>query len=574
MKTFSIRFCHFLCLSILVLGCQSTSDKSLESSASPSAVNTGKCSALTPDHKAEAPHAMIVSNGPESTRLGLDVLARGGNAVDAAVVVSLALGVELPEASGIGGGGIMLLSKDQKKTFWDYRERAPLKATANMFDVKSPTDNSQNGPRSIAVPGLVHGLYTIHKKHGKLKWKDLVNPVAELAAKGVPVHSVLALQIPKFAEDLKRDPEMRAIYFDKGGAPLAAGALMKNPAMAKTLRRIAQQGPRAIYKGEFPRGVIKKLGQAGILSLEDFKKYESYEVEPLKSSFGPYTFYAAPSPSSGGIVLAQLAAQLERLAQVKDKATKVHFQSELMKLSYWDRAAYMGDARFVKVPYEKLLSPDYLAAQYSKLKAHETLTLAPPVDDGQDGIDTTHFNIVDKDGIVVSSTQTHNYWFGSRMMYQGITLNDEMDDFSLSPGVANVWGLIGSRKNAIAPGKTPLSSMSPTLIEKDNAFYMAIGGRGGSQIITANFTVLSQIIADSVPAADAIEACRYHHQAFPNVLSTEKAFNPALLERLVKRGHKHEAVDRWYGKVNLIQKTEQGYLGLCDPREGGKALGN
>ncbi len=527
------------------------------------------------NHIDKSKKGMVVTNGAKSTAIGVEILKKGGNAVDAAIAVSFALSVELQDAMGLGGGGFAMLSVNGNKYFYDYRERAPAKATIDMYKNAVDENNSANGPLSVAIPSLTKGLEVLHQKHGSLPWKDLVQPAIDLAKEGLVVDPRLIISINNKKKYMLADDELKKRFFNQKGEPLEIGAKVALPELAYTLEQIRDQGSKVMFEGEFADAVVQKLGKKGILQKSDFLKYEVKQREPFTAKFKGYTFYLAPAPSSGGIVLAELFNMLNYVKFSKNDLENQRKIIEMFKVGFFDRAKYMGDSDFVQIPKE-LTSLEYAEKKSGSVNTGENITYDPKAVTGESDIHTAHFNIVDAKGDVVSSTLTHNYYFGSGISVKGVVLNDEMDDFSIAPGIANKWGLIGSYKNAIAPFKTPLSSMSPTIVEKDGKFVMSLGGRGGAPIITLSFLNAERILNQGMNPKKAMEKYYFHHQTFPNKVVVEKSKDSQkFIDYLKSKGYEvdERELEKWSGKVNFIYKDGKNYVGVSDPREPGKALG-
>jgi gamma-glutamyltranspeptidase/glutathione hydrolase len=528
------------------------------------------------NHIAKSKNGMVVTNGDHATAIGVEILKKGGNAVDAAIAVSFALSVELQDAMGLGGGGFTLISMDGKKYFYDYREQAPEKASMNMYKDAVEDNNSANGSLSVAVPSTTIGLEVLHQKHGSLPWKDLVQPAIDLAMQGLVMDQRLTISANFKKKFMVNDLELKKRFLDYKGEPLPIGTKIPLPELTRTLTRIRDQGAKYMMEGEFADDVIKRLGKKGVLQKSDFLKYEVKAREPYVAKYKDYTFYLAPSPSSGGVVLAELFNMLNYVKFKKRQPLENQRKIiEMYKVGFFDRAKYMGDSDFVKIPTE-IFTKEYAKTKAAAINKGENITYDPKTVTGEDDIHTAHFNIVDSKGNVVSSTLTHNYYFGSGISVNGVVLNDEMDDFSIAPGVANAWGLIGSFKNSVAPFKRPLSSMSPSIAEKNGKFVMSFGGRGGAAIITLSFLVANRILNEGMTPKEAFEKYYFHHQTFPNKVILEKSDDSAKFSEYLKsKGYEvdEREIPKWSGKVNVIYKAGDEFTAVTDPREPGKALG-
>jgi gamma-glutamyltranspeptidase/glutathione hydrolase len=513
-----------------------------------------------PIHAARQPvrarHGMVVAMEAIAADVGVSVLQKGGNAVDAAVAVGFALAVTHPFAGNIGGGGYMLIRMaDGKTTFIDFRERAPEKSSRNMFlDAKGElTRDSVEGWRSSGVPGTVRGFEIAVNKYGTRKWAENMAPAVELASKGFPVSYALAEGL-KGSKSLAASPESKRI-FQKNGAFYDVGDTLVQPELAQTLDRIAKHGPAEFYEGETARRFAEEMAtHGGIMSLADLRNYKAIERTPLTGNYRNYTIVTAPPSSSGGIALLEMLGILEGTGYEKGgagSASAIHYVAEAMRRAYADRNEYVGDPDFVKVPIAGLLDPAYLA----KLRASIDPERATPSDQvrpgrpvGSEQMETTHFSVVDADGNAVAVTYTLNGGYGNGITVPrlGFLLNNEMDDFSAKPGTQNMFGLVQGEANAIAPGKRPLSSMTPTMVLKDGTLFMTVGAPGGGRISTAVLQVILNVIDFGMNVQDAIDAPRFHHQWQPDTLSLERGISPDTVALLKSRGY---AVDYAPGVV-------------------------
>ncbi len=513
-----------------------------------------------PIHAARQPvrarHGMVVAMEAIAADVGVSVLQKGGNAVDAAVAVGFALAVTHPFAGNIGGGGYMLIRMaDGKTTFIDFRERAPEKSSRNMFlDAKGElTRDSVEGWRSSGVPGTVRGFEIAVNKYGTRKWAENMAPAVELASKGFPVSYALAEGL-KGSKSLAASAESKRI-FQKNGAFYDVGDTLVQPELAQTLDRIAKHGPAEFYEGETARRFAEEMAtHGGIMSLADLGNYKAIERTPLTGNYRNYTIVTAPPSSSGGIALLEMLGILEGTGYEKGgagSASAIHYVAEAMRRAYADRNEYVGDPDFVKVPIAGLLDPAYLA----KLRASIDPERATPSDQvrpgrpvGSDQMETTHFSVVDADGNAVAVTYTLNGGYGNGITVPGLgfLLNNEMDDFSAKPGTQNMFGLVQGEANAIAPGKRPLSSMTPTMVLKDGKLFMTVGAPGGGRISTAVLQVILNVIDFGMNVQDAIDAPRLHHQWQPDTLSLERGISPDTVALLKNRGY---AVDYAPGVV-------------------------
>jgi gamma-glutamyltranspeptidase/glutathione hydrolase len=532
---------------------------------------------------------MVVSVDEHASRAGLAVLQRGGNAVDAAIAVALVLAVTWPKAGNLGGGGFMLVRRaDGRAEALDYRERAPLAATADMYlDAKGePTDASIYGYKAVGVPGTVAGLALARERHGTLPWRELVEPARALAADGFVVSASLArfLNDAEAIQGLRRDPESRRIFL-RDGKPYTEWETLKQPDLARTLERIRDQGPREFYEGETARLLVAAMERnGGLVTSRDLKEYEPTVREPLRGTYRGHEIVSMPSPSSGGLALVEMLNMLEghevgKLGPGSTAAT--HLLVETMKRAFADRATYLGDTDFVKgVPIATLTSKDYaraLAATFDPARAtpsDDILKLRPAIPEPKD---TTHFTVVDKEGNVVTSTYTLNENFGAGVTVPGagILLNNEMDDFTAKVGAPNLFGLVQSERNAIAPRKRPLSSMTPTIVMKGGRPWFALGSPGGPTIITSVLQVVVNVIDHGMSIQEAVDAPRVHHQWAPDEVRVEpRGVNPDVSSRLQQMGHRFRPKVEHLGDVHAVMIDDDGVrLGAADPRLGGHAAG-
>ena len=494
-----------------------------------------------------AKHGMVVAMESIAADVGVSVLQKGGNAVDAAVAVGFALAVTHPFAGNIGGGGFMLIRfADGRSTFIDFRERAPEKASRNMYlDASGAlTKDSIEGWRSSGVPGSVRGFEMALTRYGKRTWAQNMAPAVELASKGFPVSYALAESL-KGSRSLGSSPESKRI-FQKGGAFYDVGDTLVQPELAQTLDRISKNGPGEFYEGETAKRFADEMARhGGIISLADLKNYKAIERTPITGSYKNYTIITSPPSSSGGIALLEMMGILEGTGYEKagaGSATAIHYEAEAMRRAYADRNEYVGDPDFVKVPIKGLLDPAYL----SKLRASIDPERATPSDGvrpgkpvGSESMETTHYSVVDSEGNAVAVTYTLNGGFGNGITVPGLgfLLNNEMDDFASKPGSPNMFGLVQGEVNAIAPGKRPRSSMTPTIVLKDGKLFMTAGAPGGSRISTAVLQVILNVLDFGMNVQDAVDAPRVHHQWQPDKLSLERGISPDTVALLKSRGY-------------------------------------
>jgi gamma-glutamyltranspeptidase/glutathione hydrolase len=540
---------------------------------------------------------MVVTAGDQASAAGVEMLKRGGNAVDAAVAASFAISVIRPQSTGIGGGGFFLLylAKSKETVAVDFRERAPLAATRDMFvrDGKAVPELSRNGPLAVAVPGLVAGLVEVQKRYGTMPLKEVMAPAIHLAEDGFPIYPQLAGAIGYRAKLLGDAPATRAIYFHDD-RPLREGELLVQKDLARTLREIAEQGTDAFYKGRVAKAIVQEMKRrGGLITQEDLDAYRVMYRTPVVSTFQGAHIHAMPPPSSGGVLIAEMLNMLSGypLQEFGFHTPKsIHLLTETMRLAFHDRARYLGDPDFTQAPIAMLTSPEYAEHQRAKINLSkatpsETVPAAKP---GKiESTSTTHISILDKDGNAVATTQTVNLYFGSGVMPAGtgVMLNDEMDDFSAQESNPNAFGLIGENSaNAVAPRKTPLSSMSPTIVTRNGKVILVLGSPGGSRIISATLQVLLNVLAYHMTLPEAMFAPRIHHQWFPDELLVEaKKDNPpeGLINALRQLGHKVTVVEDTgdgrtpFGNVQALQvDVSSGVItGVSDPRGEGRPHG-
>ena len=547
------------------------------------------CLALPPAvHATRQPvharHGMVVAMESIGADAGVSVLQKGGNAVDAAVALGFALAVTHPFAGNIGGGGYMLIRlADGRSTFIDFRERAPEKASRNMYldAAGNLTRDSVEGWRSSGVPGTVRGFEMALAKYGKRSWAETLAPAIALA-KGFPVSYPISESL-KGSRSLAAAPESKRI-FQKSGAFFQPGETLAQPELAQTLERLAKNGPNEFYEGETATRFAAEMAKhGGLITAADLKGYKAIERTPLTGKYKGYTVITAPPSSSGGIAVLEMMGILEGTGYEKagaGSASAIHWGAEAMRRAYADRNTYLGDPAFVKVPISGLLDPAY----HARLRASIDPERATPSDQvrpgrpvGSEPMETTHFTVVDAEGNAVACTFTLNGGYGNGITVPGLgfLLNNEMDDFSAKPGTPNMFGLVQGEANAIAPGKRPLSSMSPTIVVKDGKLFMTAGAPGGSRIPTAVLQVILNVIDFGMNIQDAVDAPRFHHQWLPDTLSLERGISPDTVAILKSRGYE---VDYAPGVV-LAQVaaivSDGGWLqGASDGRSAaGKAVG-
>lgn len=498
-----------------------------------------------------AENGMVVTAQHLASHVGVDVLKAGGNAVDAAVAVGYALAVVYPAAGNLGGGGFMTVQMaDGKKTFLDFREKAPLAATADMYldkDGNVIPGLSSRGHLAVGVPGTVSGMEYAREKYGSKPRAELIAPAVKLADEGFVLEQGDVDLLWTATEDFKKDMKDSGSIFLSDGKPMQVGQKLVQKDLAKTLREISSKGQDGFYKGWVADAIVSssKAGK-GIIAQADLDRYKTRELAPVECDYRGYHVVSAPPPSSGGVVICQILNILEGYP-MQDlgfrSAQGTHYQIEAMRHAYVDRNSYLGDPDFVKNPVEHLLDKKYAARLREAIdpqKAAISRDLAPGIAP-HEGNNTTHYSIVDKWGNAVSVTYTLNDWFGAGVMASktGVILNDEMDDFTVKVGVPNMYGLVQGEANAIAPGKAPLSSMSPTIVTKDGKTVMVLGTPGGSRIITATLLTLLNVIDYGMNIQEAVDAPKFHQQWLPEETNLENfAVSPDTRKILEGWGHK------------------------------------
>jgi len=534
-----------------------------------------------------ATHGMVVSTNKLASEVGVEILKKGGNAVDAAVATAFALAVTYPSAGNIGGGGFMLIrwAKTGKAVMVDYREEAPGRAERDMYlDEKEEIipDASTLGYLAIGVPGTVAGLTLALQSYGTMSLPEVMAPAIRLAEEGFVVTPSFSRSLERNAPRFSRFPSTKAVFL-KNGKPYQPGELFRQPDLARTFKLIAKEGPSAFYRGEIARLIVKEMERGGgLITLEDLAAYKVYIHQPIRGSYRGYEILSAPPPSSGGVALVELLNILEEfdLSSMGHNTTEtISLMVETEKLVYADRAEYLGDPRFVHIPVQGLISKRYAAELRKKIN----LFHATPSDQIKHGLPTlyeseatTHFSVVDSEGIAVANTYTLNGGYGSKVVVEGagFFLNNEMDDFSSKPGYPNMYGLIGGEANAIAPRKRMLSSMTPTILLKDGKLFMVIGTPGGSTIITTVLQVILNVIDHKMNIQEAVAAPRVHHQWTPDFLYFERDTLPGgILKALMKRGYQIKERGSIGDAHGILVDPETGkLLGGADPRMDGVAV--
>jgi gamma-glutamyltranspeptidase / glutathione hydrolase len=536
----------------------------------------------TPAEPTVAQAALAFPDAP-SAAVAAAILEQGGNAVDAAVAGAFVLAVTYPEAGNIGGGGFMLIWLDDDALFLDYRETAPLAADRDMYlDAQGEVieDASTRGHLAVGVPATVAGLWEAHQRHGTLPWKAVVMPAVLLARDGFTVHPKLAAEIGAAARGFAGRTNFASYFGD-----VEAAEVWRQPELATTLERVANEGAAGFYKGETADLIVAEMARGGgLITHEDLMSYRAIWREPLHATWRDYEIWSAPPPSSGGFAVIQLLKIKDLLArQFEDVALNspqyVHLVAEIEKRVFADRAEYLGDPDFVDVPMDRLLGDEYLETRAAEVRANSISTLdeVPPGLGPIESMQTTHLSVVDFDGNAVALTTTLNLGFGSGVVVTGggFLLNDEMDDFSVKPGVPNAYGVVGNTANEIQPGKRMLSSMSPTILTRDDEVELVVGTPGGSTIFTTVFQMIVDTVDFGLSAAEAAGASRFHHQLLPPDLVTYSPSVPLPAETISGLGdfgyrvipHAYD-----YGDVQLIRRTSDGWDAASDPRNRGESL--
>ncbi len=515
----------------------------------------------------------------------MDVLAKGGNAVDAAIAVGFALAVSYPAAGNIGGGGFMLVRMaNGDKTFIDFRETAPSASSETMYlDSKGGVieDRSSIGHKSVGVPGTVAGLFRAYRLYATFDWVELIEPAALLADEGFPVSRELAVSLRRIRQYIDEYPALGK-FQRRDGRPLLRENILYQPDLAATLRRIAREGPEDFYKGKTAELIVGEMERGGgLLTKADLENYREVLRPPVTGSYRGLEVISAPPSSSGGTMLIEILNILENFELEKQdfhSEESVHWIIEAEKRAFADRAKYMGDPDFVDMPVSMLVSKKYAGKLASSIveKATPPEKLDNPVPTvGEESEETTHYSIVDQYGNAVSVTTTLNSAYGSKVVVRGagFLLNNEMDDFSIKPGYPNLYGLTGGEANAIAPGKRMLSSMAPTIVLKEGDLFLILGTPGGSTIITTIAQIIVNIVDFCMSPLEAVSAGRFHNQYLPDIVYHEKGIFPrGLMERLEKRGYRLKTKES-IGDAQVIMSRKEGLYGVSDPRGGGKSLG-
>lgn len=536
-----------------------------------------------------ARRGMVATADSLASAAGLEVLRDGGNAVDAAVAVHFALAVTHPRAGNLGGGGFLVFrGADGEEAALDFREEAPSGATPDMYvdEAGNVTEESWTGHLASGVPGSVAGMGAAHERYGSLPWRRLLRPAVRLARRGFPVDSQLHATLGREADRLRRFPASAGTWLP-GGEPPPVGAVLRQPALARTLRTLAEAGPRAFYHGWIADSLAAEMERGGgLVGRDDLAAYEAVWREPVTFSYRGRRIVSMPPPSSGGVTLAEIFHVVEGFDLAGTgwgSADAVHVAVEAFRRAYADRNYYLGDPDFVEMPLVRLTGRAYADSLRSTIdmdraSPSDAFSRVPAADSLPEGRQTTHYSVVDSAGNAVAVTTTLNGLFGSAVTVRGagFLLNNEMDDFTAKPGVPNAYGLVQGRANAIRPGKRMLSSMSPTVVVgRDGETELVTGTPGGATIITTVFQVASGVTDFGMTAGTAVNAPRFHHQHLPDEIRYEPGgLRPAVVEELRRRGHRLEPREEWSGNVQAVRiRSDDLRVGVSDPRGTGQALG-
>ena len=521
--------------------------------------------------------AAIAVSDQYAANVAEEILLAGGNAVDAAVATGFALAVTYIDAGNIGGGGFMLIHMDGNAYFLDYRETAPMKAHRDMFldeNGNVAKNSTLIGPRAAGVPGTVAGFWAAHQKFGKLSWKQVLAPAIKLARDGFIPANKLAREVQSHFDWFGTSTNFKE-HFSK----LKAGERFKQPALAATLTRIAKNGQDEFYTGETSKLIVNQMERdGGLIDAADLAAYQAIWRAPLSANWREYEILSAPPPSSGGFGVIQLLKMKDYLAQAFENVEHnspqyVHLVAEMEKRVFADRAEYLGDPAFVDIDMTALISDAYIKRRASEVNP-DAISKMEEVTPGLESPNTTHYSILDGDGNAVSNTYTINWAFGSGVVVSGggFLLNNEMDDFSAKPGVPNIFGVVGNTANEVQPGKRMLSSMSPTLLIKDNEPHMVIGTPGGSTIFTSVFQIISNIIDFNMSPMDAAGATRFHHQLLPPDLITQSPMRPLsdqTIRGLGEKGYRVEPHGWAFGDIQVIWRDGNKLIPASDSRNRG-----
>ncbi|MDJ0510404.1 MAG: gamma-glutamyltransferase [Crocosphaera sp.] len=534
-------------------------------------------------HPVIAENGMVASQEDLATKAGLAVLKEGGNAVDAAVTIGFTLAVTLPRAGNLGGGGFMLihLAESQKTIALDYREKAPLAATADMFLDENGNVNQEQirfSHQAVGVPGTVAGLIMALEKYGTISLNRALQPAIELAETGMIVDEDLYNSLIFAKRWLQKSPQTSSIFYKPDGSLYEIGETLKQTDLANSLKLIAKEGKDAFYQGDIADKIVADMAaNNGLITKEDLAKYKPIIREPIEGNYRGYQVYSMPPPSSGGVHLVQMLNILENFSISSlghNRASTLHVMIEAMKWAYADRFQFMGDTDFVDVPITRLISKSYGNSLAKKINLHQATpsqsVLPHPAFQVDESKETTHYSVMDSYGNAVANTYTLNFSYGSGLVVPGtgILLNNEMDDFTAKPGSPNAFRLLGGEGNKIAPEKRMLSSMTPTIVMKEGKPWLVTGSPGGSRIITTTLQIIMNVIDHKMNIAEATNAHRVHHQWFPDLLRVEEGLNGDTLELLEGKGHQIDGSHAMGSTQSIIYEDNQ-FFGASDPRKPG-----
>lgn len=527
----------------------------------------------------EHKQGVVVTVSEPGSEVGLAILKQGGNAVDAAVATAFALAVTHPAAGNIGGGGFMVVHPPKgKPTVFDYRETAPAAATRTLFK----KGDSPYSHKVVGTPGTVRGMALAHQKLGNLPWKTLILPAVELAEKGYLLDKHHADSLNKMLASAKDFPEFQRVFKKADGSPWKVGDRHLQPDLARTLRLIAEEGPDAFYQGKIADLLVAEMkAGGGLITKDDLAKFQAVQRDPIHGTYRGYDVYGPPPPSSGGTCLVLMLNMLETYDLKKFERFSpqtLHRMAEAMRLAYADRARFLGDPAFTKIPGH-LTTREYARDLVKKIqpeKANRSEDIARDIPLTDEGESTTHFSIIDKDGMAVSNTYTLEHSFGSRVVVKGagFLLNNEMMDFNWRPGITTKAGAIGTEPNTVAPGKKMLSSQTPTILAKDGKVFLVTGSPGGRTIINTVLNVVVSVVDYEMPIQQAVDAPRTHHQWFPDELKFEGVKQyPETVKALQAMGHRVATARQGDCHSIWINPKTGGYVGAADKRLSGKASG-
>ncbi|AXX15811.1 gamma-glutamyltransferase [Leptospira borgpetersenii] len=532
------------------------------------------------DYFSESKNLMIATDSPEATQVGIEVGLLGGNVVDVAVATSFAISVTRPHSTGLGGGGflILYLKEFSEPIAFDFRERAPNAASRDMYK-KKPKEDSLLGFRAVGVPGNVAGLVQIQKRYGKLSLKTVISPAIRLAEKGFPMYPDLQSAIQKSSKDM--DQEMKGIFLPGGRVPELKSILVQKD-LANSLKLISETGEKEFYHGKIADAITTAMkANGGLITSQDLSDFKVIEKKTLKTKYRDYTIYTMPPPSSGIHLLTMLSMlEKEPLKEMyeKDPALYYHFVTEVMRRGYADRAVFGGDSAFTRIPVDRLLSKKYAEEKISDFDpkiASSSSSFLKTLNFGVESPQTTHISVMDREGNSVSTTQSINFRFGASVVAPGtgIVLNDTMDDFSRAPGEPNVYGLIGAEANSILPKKTPLSSMSPTIVFKGKEPFLTTGAPGGAYIINAVLQSLVYNLDFNLTLYESVARGRIHHQLFPDAVFIEKSVNERnVFDGLSSKKHDIRIAPN-FAKLFSVKRENGMLYGASDPRGEGATGG-